>query len=103
MVDNTTNGGNFLLEGSIELRKNLFPTSQGFTKNIGAVVFFDYGNIWENPKNFDISQIAMSVGVGIRYNLFIGPIRFDVGYKLYDPSNRELSKFAFHFGIGQAF
>ncbi len=103
MVDTTTNGGNFLLEGSIELRKNLFPTSQGFTKNIGVVVFFDYGNIWENPKNFDLSQIAMSVGVGIRYNLFIGPIRFDVGYKLYDPSNRELSKFAFHFGIGQAF
>jgi outer membrane protein insertion porin family len=103
MVDTTTNGGNFLLEGSIELRKNLFPRSQGFTKNIGAVVFFDYGNIWENPKNFDFSQIAMSVGVGIRYNLFIGPVRFDVGYKLFDPSNRDLPKFAFHFGIGQAF
>ena len=43
MVDTTTNGGNFLREGSIELRKNLFPTLQGFTKNIGAVEFVDYG------------------------------------------------------------
>lgn len=103
MVDTTTNGGNFLIEGSVELRKNLFPSSQSFTKNIGAVVFFDYGNIWENPKNFDFSKIALSVGVGIRYNVFIGPIRFDVGYKLFDPSNRDLPKFAFHFGIGQAF
>ena len=103
MVNKTDDGGNFLFEGSVELRKNLFPRSKGFMKNLGAVVFFDYGNIWENPKDFDFSQIAMSIGAGIRYNLFIGPIRFDVGYKLYDPSNRELSKFAFHFGIGQAF
>lgn len=103
------NGGNFLLEGSFELRKDLFPRSKGFTKNIGAVVFLDYGNIWEKPKDFDFSQIALSIGAGVRYNLFIGPIRFDVGYKLYDPgkkfdpSRADLSRFAFHFGIGQAF
>lgn len=103
MVTKPEDGGNFLLEGSFEMRKDLFPRSKGFMKNIGAVVFLDYGNIWETPKEFDFSQIALSVGAGIRYNLFIGPVRFDVGYKLYDPSKRELSKFAFHFGIGQAF
>ncbi len=96
-------GGDFLLEGSFEYRQDLFPRSKGFTKNIGAVVFLDYGNIWNKASEFEFSQIALAAGFGVRYNLFIGPIRFDVGYKLYDPSKRELSKFAFHFGIGQAF
>lgn len=103
IVAKTEMGGNLLVEGNFELRKDLFTRSKGFKKNIGAVVFLDYGNIWEKPANFNFSQIALDVGVGIRYNLFIGPVRFDVGYKLYDPSNRDLSKFAFHFGIGQAF
>jgi len=103
MVQNPNNGGNFLLEGSLEYRQNLFPKAKGFMRNIGAVVFLDYGNIWEKPADFEFNQIALDIGFGVRYNLFIGPIRFDVGYKLYDPSKRELSKFAFHFGIGQAF
>lgn len=103
MVDTTSNGGNFLFEGSFEIRKDLFPRAKGFMKNIGAVVFLDYGNIWGKASDFEFPQIALSIGAGIRYNLFIGPVRFDVGYKLYDPSKRELSKFAFHFGIGQAF
>ena len=103
MVDLPINGGNFLVEGNIELRKKLFPTAEGFMKNIGAAVFFDFGNIWDKESDFEFNQIAMSIGAGVRYDVFIGPVRFDVGYKLYDPSNREGSKFAFHFGIGQAF
>jgi len=103
IVDNPEDGGNFLLEGNIELRKKIAPRSEGFMKNIGAAVFFDFGNIWNKQSEFEFNQIAMSIGAGIRYDLFIGPVRFDVGYKLYDPSNRDLSKFAFHFGIGQAF
>ncbi|MBS1494845.1 MAG: BamA/TamA family outer membrane protein [Bacteroidetes bacterium] len=103
MVDKPEDGGNFLLEGSFEMRKDLFPRSKGFLKNLGAVVFVDYGNIWNKASDFNFKEIALDIGAGIRYNLFIGPIRFDVGYKLYDPSKRELSKFAFHFGIGQAF
>lgn len=103
MVEKPDEGGKFLLEGSFEMRKDLFPRSKGFMKNIGAVVFLDYGNIWEKASAFNVKEIALSIGAGLRYNLFIGPIKFDVGYKLYDPSKRELSKFAFHFGIGQAF
>ncbi|HMQ99125.1 MAG TPA: BamA/TamA family outer membrane protein [Ignavibacteria bacterium] len=116
MLENKINGGTFLLEGSIELRRKLFPDAEGFTSALGGAVFFDYGNVWETHKNFRVSQIAMAVGVGVRYDLFIGLIRFDFGFKLYDPSAPEgeqwlfdnpgrifIDKFAVQFGIGQAF
>lgn len=116
MVENTEFGGNFLFEGSFEIRRKLFPSSEGFTKNLGAAVFFDYGNIWENHRDFRTSEIAMAVGFGLRYDIFIGPIRIDLGFKLYDPKAKDgekwlfedlgqifKNKFAIQFGIGQAF
>lgn len=116
MLENTVNGGNFLLEGSLEMRQKLFPDAQNFTKNIGAGLFLDYGNVWEDQENFRFDQIALAVGFGLRYDLVIGPVRFDFGFKLYDPrsadgekwlfdnpSNIFTDKFAFHFTIGESF
>ncbi len=116
ILDNKIDGGTFLLEGSIELRQKLFPNAEGFTSALGAALFLDYGNVWETHRDFRFSQIAMAVGFGIRYDLFIGPIRFDFGFRLYDPSAPEgeqwlfdnpgrifKDKFAVQFGIGQAF
>lgn len=116
ILENTFNGGTFLFEGSVELRKKLFPESENFTKNIGAAFFIDYGNVWETHKDFRFSQVAFAIGFGVRYDIFIGPIRFDFGFKLYDPSAEEgnkwltsgkgnflKDKFTVHFGIGQAF
>jgi outer membrane protein assembly factor BamA len=110
-------GGNFWLDGSFEFRKKLFPGSSSFTKNIGAVVFADYGNVWETHKNFRLDQIAIAIGFGLRYNIFIGPIRMDIGFKLYDPLDVNgkkwllqnnfktifVNKLAVNFGIGEAF
>lgn len=116
ILDDKINGGTFLFEGSVELRKKLFPEAEGFMSNVGAAFFIDYGNVWETHKDFMFSQIALALGFGVRYDLFIGPIRFDFGFKLYDPSAPEdrqwlferadlifREKFAVHFGIGQAF
>lgn len=114
---NKINGGTFLFEGSFELRKRLFPSAEGFMKNLGAAFFVDYGNVWETHKDFKFSQIALAIGFGPRYDLFVGPIRFDFGFKLYDPSAPEGKKWLFEdlpnffkdkkwaiqFGIGQAF
>ncbi|MBK6875548.1 MAG: BamA/TamA family outer membrane protein [Ignavibacteria bacterium] len=105
----------FLLEGSLELRKKLFPQAENFTKNISAAVFFDYGNVWAADNDFRLDQIALAVGFGVRYNVFIGPVRVDLGFKLYDPGttgNKWLfsdlenvfkDRFVVHFGIGEAF
>jgi outer membrane protein assembly factor BamA len=113
MVANKILGGTFLFEGSLELRKKLFPDNLGFTRNIGAAFFIDYGNVWDSHNEFKFNQIALAVGFGIRYDLFIGPVRVDFGFKLYDPSQKDGEKWLFddftnnklaiHFGIGQAF
>ena len=95
VVADTKKGGNFQIEGTIELRKKLFPQSLTWTKNVGAEVFFDYGNIWETHKLFRFNQIAMDVGFGVRYDLFLGPVRLDVGFKLYDPTNQHNEKWLF--------
>lgn len=116
VLANKADGGKFLVEGSFELRKRLFPTAENFKKNIKAAFFLDYGNVWESHKNFRLDQIAMAIGFGLRYDLFIGPIRVDLGFKLYDPLDSQgqkwlfsdfskifKDKFAVHFGIGEAF
>ncbi len=110
-------GGNFWLEGSVEFRKRLFPGSSSFTKNISSVIFADYGNVWETHTDFRIDQIAFALGFGLRYKIFFGPVRVDVGFKMYDPldvtGKRWLyendfktiftNKLAVNFGIGEAF
>jgi len=115
ILTNTMDGGDFLIEGSFELRQKLFPGSEDFKKNISGAVFIDYGNVWPTDEDFRFNQIAVAVGFGLRYNVFIVPVRVDFGFKLYDPttgsnawlindfSNIFSEKFVIHFGIGEAF
>ncbi len=114
ILNNTYEGGNFLLESSIELRKKMFPEAKDFAKNISTAIFLDFGNVWEKSKDFRWDEIALSAGVGLRYDLAVGPVRLDIGYIIYDPSAPEdnrwyfddfhfINHFAVHFAIGQAF
>lgn len=109
-------GGNFLFEGSFEYRWNMFSSSQSFWKNLWSVYFIDYGNVWETDGKFKFKQIALATGLGLRYDTFVGPLRIDLGFKLYDPNAPEddqwlfdnpkdifKHKFAFQFGLGNAF
>jgi outer membrane protein assembly factor BamA len=114
-------GGNFMFEGSMELRVNHFKGmgKWGFIRwdNIWGVYFFDWGNVWSDAQYFRLDQIAMAAGIGFRYDTFFGPFRIDYGFKVYDPAAEPGSKtiferrfFAetfnqgvFQFGIGHAF
>jgi outer membrane protein assembly factor BamA len=116
-VDERRFGGNFWLEGSMEFRKRLFPGSSSFTKNISSVIFTDFGNVWETHRDFRVDQIAIALGFGARYKIFFGPVRVDVGFKIYDPLDVAgkkwlyqndfktifTDKLAINFGIGEAF
>jgi len=108
-------GGNFILEGSLEWRRKPFP-DRSFFAPVWGVLFLDYGNVWESDGKFRFDQIALASGFGIRYDTFVGPIRVDLGFKLYNPtaaegdkwlwqqpSNIFKNKFAIHFGLGNAF
>jgi outer membrane protein insertion porin family len=104
LLRNFSPGGFSLLEGSMEYRAKLFG-------NFGGVVFTDWGNTWIDFKYFRWDEIAVAGGFGIRYYTSFFPIRFDFGFKLYDPGYRKSffkkrtlpETFTFHIGIGEAF
>ncbi|RKY98935.1 MAG: hypothetical protein DRQ13_03050 [Ignavibacteriae bacterium] len=96
-------GGTFILEGSFEYRRKFNP-------DFGNALFLDYGNTWNGYTQFQVKQIAVAVGFGLRYYSPFAPFRIDFGWKLWDPQNQISlferafwQAFEFHFGIGEAF
>lgn len=92
-------GGDALVIGNAELR---FPV----TRTLGGVVFLDAGNVFARVRQVDLGRVRAAAGFGVRYKSPVGPLRFDVGFKL-DPktlgTGRRERRYALHVSIGQAF
>ncbi len=119
-------GGQALFLNTLELR---LPLEEN---RYGLVLFHDAGNVFSSlrrarllkftqgsPTNFDYTVHA--VGLGLRYQTPIGPLRFDVGYSLNPPrfqvctqpqfqvcppqdlEVRRLPKIQFFLSVGQSF
>ncbi len=117
--DNPAQGGNVILEGNIEARANLFPESGKLLflnlDNISGVMFVDYGNLWNSLSEIKGGSIAIAAGTGLRYATFVGPLRFDLGFRVYDPKEAPAQQWIFNqkffigsfsiiqIGIGQSF
>jgi outer membrane protein insertion porin family len=86
-----------LVQGSVELR---FPVTQ---KNypshlVTGVVFYDIGQAWSEPDDFDRKNFKSGVGYGLRFKLpIIGLLRADFAYDVPDYD------FRFHLSLGQTF
>ena len=93
-VGDEITGGRSLMEGSAELRAKV-------TKAIGLVGFVDAGYVGEEPFPDFAGELKVGVGVGLRYQTGLGPIRLDLAV----PLNRGVNdpSVAFYVGIGQAF
>jgi outer membrane protein assembly complex protein YaeT len=95
-------GGLSTLNFSTEVRMPLVG-------NLGGVLFLDGGNVWAKPWDFNLNDLRYDVGLGLRYNTRIGPLRVDFGHQL-NPipgllvnGKPEPRHFRVHFSIGQAF
>jgi outer membrane protein assembly complex protein YaeT len=102
LVDGLPVGGNSMFQFSSEAR----ATIRG---SLGAVVFYDTGNVWTNSWAINLGDLRHAVGTGLRYTTPVGPLRFDIGYQL-NPipgllvnGNPQTRRWRMHFSIGQAF
>ena len=83
------------------------PASERFFAGGDTTIrgFADGGNVFDRVTEFDFGELRGSSGFGLRYRSPIGPIRFDIGFKMdRRVLGAELEKRpALHFSIGQAF
>ena len=70
-------GGNSMIESSSEIRFPLY-------KMVAGAVFADAGNVWASSKIPNLLDLHMDIGAGLRYNLPIGPIRFDFATPVFE-------------------
>jgi outer membrane protein insertion porin family len=87
-------GGNGLVILNAELR---LPVTSGF----GVVGFVDTGNVFARVADIDVAEFRTAVGGGFRYKSPVGPLRFDLGFKV-DRQPGE-SRTAWFVSFGQAF
>jgi len=78
-------GGHYLLIGSAE-------SDYRITEKIGAAVFYDIGNAFDNISE----RFSQSVGIGGRWLSPVGPIRVDFAYAM----NRPGISFRLHVNMG---
>lgn len=88
-------GGDAMLMGSVEYT---FP----LISKIRGAAFFDMGNVYETPSDF-LDGIVASVGMGVRLNLPIGPIKLDYGIPVIKDEWTEGENGAFSFNVGTIF
>jgi len=90
---NDFNEANFKMAGSAELRFNIFGQLNG-------AIFADAGNIWnvfDEVEDDDLTfngfesfkDLALGTGFGFRYDFNFFVVRFDVGFKTYNPGRPE--------------
>jgi outer membrane protein insertion porin family/translocation and assembly module TamA len=101
-------GGFTLWEASLELR---YPISGAFT----GALFGDTADVSDKQVDFRLGRPHLSLGIGLRYDTPVGPIRLDAGYRvpgLQAPANSADegvptktfgAPLALSFGIGEAF
>lgn len=84
--------GNSMVKGSLEFRYPIIKKVQG-------VFFTDTGYAWSEDygeDDFSFGDMKHSVGIGLRINSPLGPIKLDYGYRL-DSEDRG-GRFHFSFG-----
>ena len=111
-LEETVIGGRFLLVGNAELR---FPLPYFSRFRFSGAVFADAGNVWSSlgsvdagdfrlfasPEEITEDDIRYALGIGLRYNTPVGPIRLDYGMPIKKDDTDRFGRF--HLSLGQIF
>ncbi len=103
---NEFNEANMKLAFNFEYRYNLFGS-------LNSALFVDVGNIWnvadiveEEAATFesfsDLKNIAVGSGFGLRYDFSFFVLRFDIGFKTYNPANLIGERWFKEYNFGSA-
>ncbi len=88
-------GGEAKVEGSLEVRRALFW-------EVWGTLFMDVGQVWYRVGEVKLRELEVAVGPGVWLMTPIGPLRFDVGYRLTHRDKIE-PRWAYHIAIGPAY
>jgi outer membrane protein insertion porin family len=88
----TPRGGKSIFESNIEIRYPLIW-------RLSLVAFFEAGNVWEESYSYNFKHLGYSAGSGLRIETPIGPVRFDVGFPLWNVKKNP----QFFISVGEAF
>lgn len=88
-------GGKSVFLASIEPRFMIL-------KNLQLVGFFDVGQVYRTTWPQWKTNMLKSLGVGVRFFSFIGPLRLDIGFPLTEIPDSQ-KHYQIYFSIGQAF
>lgn len=93
-TDGITTGGTSFLGAQLEARYSI-------SDSLGVVGFWDYGHIGDSSTPGRSGASHSGVGIGVRYDTFVGPLRLDVA----TPADGDdaFKAVEFYIGIGQAF
>jgi len=72
-------------------------------KNFKVATFYDVGNVWAESDDIGDGDFKSGIGVGVRVNTPIGPIKVDMGYPLDEAHPGDEKKVRFHFSMTRGF
>ena len=92
-------GGQALFLLNLEAGFPLIPAM----KDLSGVGFFDLGNVFAQVKDFRVADLESAVGFGLRYKTPLGPVRFELAWKLGAPDSTRGHKPLILITIGNVF
>lgn len=89
-------GGEAFIAGTVEYTVPIIARLRGAT-------FFDVGNVYFDRGDFDLGELSGSVGVGLRVQLPIGPVKVDYGIPVITDEFTDGENGRFSFNIGTTY